>query len=134
MKRLSFSILVATALLAIGCKKTGQQLSELAVQDFVRNRISDPKNYFPGTFKVQPYTKRDSLLYLAQMAQINGMPAPPAPTAADSVRIGTLIYHNYRDEMRNGEMVQDSGEYVVRPNGEVRLLIAESIRKKRLQK
>ncbi|WP_045690138.1 hypothetical protein [Hymenobacter sp. AT01-02] len=133
MKRLSFSFLAAAALL-VGCKKTGQQLAELAVQDFVRSRVSDAKNYFPGKFEARPYTKRDSLLYLADMARINGMPAPPAPTAADSVRIGTLIYHNYRDEMRNGQMVLDSGEFVVRPSGDVRILVAESIRRKRLQK
>ncbi|RSK42320.1 hypothetical protein [Hymenobacter perfusus] len=133
MKRLSFPLLSATLLL-LGCAKSPEKLRELAVQDFVRNRVSDPKNYFPGKFRYQPYTRRDSLLYLAQLARINGQPAPPAPTPADSVRIGTLVYHDYRDEMRNGVKVVDSGEYVVRPNGVVRLLIAESIRLKRLPK
>ncbi|UOQ76351.1 hypothetical protein MUN84_17525 [Hymenobacter sp. 5516J-16] len=133
MKPLSLALLCA-GLLLTGCTKTTEQQTELAVQDFVRNRVSDPKNYFPGKFKFSPYTKRDSLLYLAQMAQINGQPAPPAPTPADSVRIGTLVYHDYRDEMRNGVSVRDSGEYVVRPNGDVRILMAESIRRRRLQK
>ncbi|GAB3236353.1 hypothetical protein GCM10027346_26970 [Hymenobacter seoulensis] len=132
MNRALLILLPATLLLA-SCKKTTEQQAELAVQDFVRNRISDPKNYFPGKFTFRPYTKRDSLLYLSQMAQINGSVAPPAPGSADTVRIGTLVRHAYRDEMRNGLMIQDSGEYVVRPNLEVRVLMAESIRKKRLQ-
>lgn len=126
--------LIPAVLLLTSCGKNTEQKAELAVQDFVRTRVSDAKNYFPGKFRYAPYTKRDSLLYLAQMAQINGLPAPPAPTPADSVRIGTLVFHDYRDEMRNGVMVRDSGEYVVRPNGEVRILMAESIRRKRLQK
>ncbi|WP_139923888.1 hypothetical protein [Hymenobacter sp. DG01] len=133
MNRLLFPLLSATLLLT-ACDKNAEQKAELAVQDFVRMRVSDPKNYFPGKFRHKPYTKRDSLQYLAQMAQINGLPAPPAPTPADSVRIGTLVLHDYRDEMRNGVSVRDSGEYVVRPNGEVRILMAESIRRKRLQK
>ncbi|RPD45371.1 hypothetical protein DNI29_18485 [Hymenobacter sediminis] len=133
MNRLIFPFFSATLLLA-GCAKNTEQKAELAVQDFVRTRVSDAKNYFPGKFRFSPYTKRDSLQYLAQMAQINGQPAPPAPTPADSVRIGTLVLHDYRDETRNGIMVRDSGEYVVRPNGEVRILMAESIRRKRLQK
>jgi hypothetical protein len=129
----SFILLLPALLLFSSCKKTTEKQAELAVQDFVRNRISDPKNYFPGKFESKPYTKRDSLQYLAQMAQINGAPAPPAPTAADTARIGLLVRHNYRDEMRDGEMIRDSGEYVVRPNGEVRLLMPESTRQKRLR-
>ncbi|SNC67090.1 hypothetical protein SAMN06265337_1831 [Hymenobacter gelipurpurascens] len=132
MKLLSFTLCTAAILLG-SCKKSTEKQTELAVQDFVRNRISDAKNYFPGKFRYRPYTKQDSLLYLAQMAQINGAPAPPAPTAADTARIGILVHHNYRDEMRNGEMIQDSGEYVVRPNGEVRQLVAESVRQKRMK-
>ncbi|RSK36285.1 hypothetical protein [Hymenobacter metallilatus] len=132
MKRFSFFLFSTTLLL--GCSKTPEKQAELAVQDFVRNRVSDAKNYFPGKFRFRPYTKRDSLLYLAEMARINNLPAPPTPTVRDSVRIGTLVYHNYRDEMRNGVSVQDSGEYVVRPNGTVRMLIAESLRRKRLPK
>lgn len=133
MNRLILPFFSATLLLT-SCDKTTEQKAELAVQDYVRTRASDSRNYFPGKFRHEPYTKRDSLLYLAQMAQINGQPVPPAPTPADSVRIGTLVHHDYRDQTRNGIMVVDSGEYVVRPNGEVRMLIAESIRRKRLQK
>lgn len=133
MNRLFLS-LISAGLLLSGCAKNTEEQAQLAVQDFVRNRVSDAKNYFPGKFRYRSYTKRDSLLYLAQMAQINGQPAPPAPTPADSVRIGTLVYHDYRDEMRNGVMVRDSGEYVVRPSGDVRILMAESLRRRRLQK
>ncbi|TGE08155.1 hypothetical protein EU556_10515 [Hymenobacter fodinae] len=129
----SFYLLLPAVLLLGSCKKTTDKQAELAVQDFVRNRVSDAANYFPGKFRLKPYTKRDSLLYLAELAQINGTPAPPAPTAADTTRIGILVHHDYRDEMRDGEMIRDSGEYVVRPNGEVRLLMAESVRQKRLK-
>jgi hypothetical protein len=125
--------LCAAVLLCSSCKKSTEQQTELAVQDFVRNRVSDAANYFPGKFRQKPYTKKDSLVYLAQMAQINGAPAPPAPTAADTARIGILVHHDYRDEMRDGEMIRDSGEYVVRPNGEVRQLVAESVRLRRLK-
>jgi hypothetical protein len=125
--------LLVPALVLGSCKKSPEQQTEFAVQDFVRNRVSDAANYFPGKFRQKPYTKRDSLQYLAQMAQINGTPAPPAPTPADTARIGTLVHHDYRDEMRDGEMIRDSGEYVVRPNGEVRQLVAESVRQKRIK-
>ncbi|GGG36371.1 hypothetical protein [Hymenobacter glacieicola] len=133
MKPFSLALLCA-GLFLTSCTKTTEQKTELAVQDFVRNRVSDPKNYFPGKFKLRPYTKRDSLLYLAEMAQINGQPAPPAPTPADTARIGILVHHDYRDEMRDGVSVRDSGEFVVRPSGDVRILMAESIRRRRLQK
>ncbi|UYZ65019.1 hypothetical protein [Hymenobacter weizhouensis] len=130
------SLLAATAtlLLLSGCQKSTQQQAEAAVQDFVSNRASDPKNYFPDRFRFRPYTRRDSLLYLADMARITGTAAPPAPTAADSVRIGTLVRHTYRDETRDGVGIKDSGEYVVRLNGEVRELMAERVRKSRLPK
>ncbi len=124
--------LLAVVLLFTGCAKSPEKKAELAVQEFLRTRVSDPKHYFPGKFRLQPYTRRDSLLYLAQLAQINDIAAPPAPAAADTARIGILVYHDYRDQTSDGILVRDSGEYVVRPNGEVRLLIAESIRKKRL--
>ena len=131
MKRFFFSLLPAAALLT-SCSKTTEDKAKLAVQEFVRSRASEPSNYFGEKFRFSPYTRRDSLLYLAEMARINGLPAPPAPTPADSVRIGTLVHHSYRDQMRNGIMVQDSGEFVARPNGTVRSLVAESIRRKRL--
>lgn len=128
--------LTATAALCLlsSCQKSTQQQAEAAVRDFVGNRASDPQNYFPDRFQFRPYTRRDSLLYLADMARIGGQPAPLAPTAADSVRIGTLVRHTYRDETRAGVGIRDSGEYVVRPNGEVRELMAEWMRKKRLLK
>ena len=129
MKYLPF---LATVLLVTGCAKSTDKKAELAVQDFLRNRVSTARNYAPGKFRLEPYTKRDSLLYLAQMAQINGQPAPPAPTPADTARIGILVHHDYRDQTPDGILIRDSGEYVVRPNGEVRLLIAESVRKRRL--
>ncbi|WP_354580316.1 hypothetical protein [Hymenobacter sp. UYP22] len=131
MNRFCLLLLPAAALLA-SCSKTTEDKAKLAVQDFVRTRASEPSNYFGEKFRFRPYTKRDSLLYLADMARINNLPAPPAPTPADSVRIGTLVYHSYRDQMRNGIMVQDSGEFVARPNGTVRSLVAESLRRKRL--
>ncbi|WP_019947911.1 hypothetical protein [Hymenobacter aerophilus] len=124
--------LLATVLLFTGCKKSPEKQAELAVQDFLRNRVSTARNYAPGKFRLEPYTKRDSLLYLAQMAQINGQPAPPAPSPADTARIGILVHHDYRDQTPDDILIRDSGEYVVRPNGEVRLLIAESVRKRRL--
>ncbi|MBT9394258.1 hypothetical protein KLP40_13890 [Hymenobacter sp. NST-14] len=124
--------LLAAVLALAGCAKSTEKKAELAVQDFVRNRASDAKHYYPGKFRSQPYTRRDSLLYLAQMAEINGLPAPPAPTAADTARIGLLIYHDYRDQTPDGILVRDSGEYVVSPTGQVRLLIAESVRRRRL--
>ncbi|MCA8829257.1 hypothetical protein [Hymenobacter pini] len=130
MKRL-FLFIPALTLLS-SCSKTTQQQAELAVKDFVGSQLSDSKNYFPEKFRFRPYTKRDSLLYLADMARINNQPTPPAPTAKDSVRIGTLVYHTYRDETRDGIKVVDSGEFVARPNGFVRSLVAESIRKRRL--
>lgn len=131
MNRFCLLLLPAAALLT-GCSKTTEDKAKLAVQDFVRTRASAPGNYFGDKFRFRPYTRRDSLLYLADMARINGMPAPPAPTPADSVRIGTLVHHSYRDQMRNGTMIQDSGEFVARPNGTVRSLVAESLRRKRL--
>jgi hypothetical protein len=131
MKRVILFLLPVAALLA-SCSKTTEEQAKLAVQDFVRTRASDPGNYFPEKFRFRVYTRRDSLLYLADMARINNLPAPPAPTPADSVRIGTLVYHSYRDQMRNGVMVQDSGEFVARSNGTVRSLVAESLRRKRL--
>ncbi len=124
--------LLAAVLLFTGCAKSPEKKAELAVQEFLRTRVSDPKHYFPGKFRLQPYTRRDSLLYLAQLARINAVAAPPAPGAADTARIGILVYHDYRDQTSTGIMVRDSGEYVVRPNGEVRLLIAESVRQRRL--
>ena len=124
--------LLAAIALFSGCAKSTEKKAELAVQEFVRNRASDAKHYYPGKFRSQPYTLRDSLLYLAQMAKINDLPAPPAPTAADTARIGLLIYHNYRDQTPDGILVRDSGEYVVSPTGQVRLLIAESVRRRRL--
>ncbi|OWP61767.1 hypothetical protein CDA63_17665 [Hymenobacter amundsenii] len=124
--------LLAAVLLFTGCAKSTEKKAELAVQEFLRTRVSDPRHYFPGKFRLQPYTRRDSLLYLAQLAQINNIAAPPAPAAADTARIGILVYHDYRDQTSDGILVRDSGEYVVRPNGEVRLLIAESVRKRRL--
>ena len=124
--------LLAAVLLFTGCAKSTEKKAELAVQEFLRTRVSDPKHYFPGKFRLMPYTRRDSLLYLAQLAQINDIAAPPAPAAADTARIGILVYHDYRDQTSDGILVRDSGEYVVRPNGEVRLLIAESIRRRRL--
>ena len=68
MKRFSSLFCVAAILLG-SCKKSPEKQTELAVQDFVRNRVSDAGNYFPGKFRHQPYTRRDSLLYLAEMAQ-----------------------------------------------------------------
>ncbi|MFD2786614.1 hypothetical protein [Hymenobacter rubripertinctus] len=126
--------LLAAVLFATGCAKSTERKAELAVQDFVRNRASNASHYFPGKFRSQPYTLRDSLGYLAQMAEINDLPAPPAPTPADTARIGLLIYHDYRDQTPDGILIRDSGEYVVSPTGEVRLLIAESVRRRRLAK
>ncbi|RFP63466.1 hypothetical protein D0N36_19185 [Hymenobacter lapidiphilus] len=124
--------LLIAILLFTGCKKSPDKQAESAVQDFLRNRVSTARNYAPGKFRLEPYTRRDSLLYLSQMARINSLPAPPEPTPADTARIGTLVHHDYRDQTPDGILIRDSGEYVVRPNGEVRLLIAESVRRRRL--
>ncbi|TGE25398.1 hypothetical protein E5K00_09475 [Hymenobacter aquaticus] len=121
-----FLLLLAPALLA-GCNNSPEKRAESAVAEYVGNRMGDPASYRAGKFDTRPYTRQDSVAYVASLARLNAdsatKPTVSPKVANGAARIGTFVRHDYREQTKAGDVSRDSGEFVVYPNGDVVQLI-----------
>ncbi|MCB2408262.1 hypothetical protein [Hymenobacter lucidus] len=116
------------ASLLIACTSSPEKKAEAAVAEYVSNRLVDPHYYRPGPFETKPYTRQDSVAYLAGIAQLNADSTTAKPGTAPKVaqggaQIGTFVRHAYQEHTKAGDIRRDSGEFVVYPSGEVVQLI-----------
>ncbi|MBC6988499.1 hypothetical protein [Hymenobacter sp. BT491] len=153
MKLYLFGLLAAASFLP-ACKPSVEKRAQSAVSEFISNGMSNTRYYQAGRFTCRPYTRKDSLTYVASLAQLNALAdrpadyipvanapaqavaapaAVPAPTPADSVRIGTFVSHTYKEQNGTGFTMRDSGEFVVSPKGVVRPLLANHVLQARLK-
>jgi hypothetical protein len=112
-------LLLATALLA-GCSKSPREQVEAAVNRYVRSTSHDPGSYEVVSFRMQPYTRKDSVAYAARAAskrllQSDSTATPALPTSSDTTHIGWLVHLAYR--IRNGytAATNEKGIFVVYP-------------------
>jgi hypothetical protein len=124
----------------------------------VSSGLGEPGYYRPEKFTMRPYTRKDSVAYEAQLAELNALPAdtttfrdeagrvlprvtaavatstkPSAKLAADATPIGTYVRHTYREQSKSGRITRDSGEFVVYQNAQVVPLMPRRIREARLK-
>ncbi len=113
-------LLLAAGLLA-GCSPSAREQAEAAVSRYVRATSHDPGSYEVVSFRMQPYTRQDSIAHaeraaLMRLAPDNAAgPASQRPPSSDTARIGWLVHLNYR--IRNGYTAATSerGTFVVYP-------------------
>jgi hypothetical protein len=109
-------LLLATALLA-GCSKSPREQVEAAVNRYVRSTSHDPGSYEVVSFRMQPYTRKDSVAYAARAVSKRLLQADSTalPTSSDTTHIGWLVHLAYR--IRNGytAATNEKGTFVVYP-------------------
>jgi hypothetical protein len=112
-------LLLATALLA-GCSKSPREQVEAAVNRYVRATSHDPGSYEVVSFRMQPYTRNDSVAHAAQAAykrllQEDSTATPKLPSSTDTTHIGWLVHLAYR--IRNGytAATNEKGAFIVYP-------------------
>lgn len=127
MKTISFCLLAAVFLTA-SCNNSPEKRAEAVVSEYVSNRLDNPGDYRSDKFDTKPYTRQDSAVYAARVAQFNASSGASAATAPAAVangtaRIGTFVRHSYREQTKDGDVRRDSGEFIVSPAGDVVELI-----------
>ena len=155
MKSASLFLLIGSALLA-SCNSSERQ-AKAAVSEYVSSGLGEPGYYRPEEFTIRPYTRKDSVAYAAQLAELAaaadtvtfrdeaGRILPRATTAAatkaqpsaklasDPTPIATYVRHTYREQSKTGRTTRDSGEYIVYPSGDVIPLVPRHVREARLK-
>ncbi|WP_324671673.1 hypothetical protein [Hymenobacter sp. GOD-10R] len=154
MKSAPLFLLAGSALLA-GCNSSERQ-AKAAVSEYVSSGLGEPGYYRPEKFTFRPYTRKDSLAYAAQLAELTtadtvtfrdeaGHVLPhvaasaankasiSAKLAADVTPIATYVYHTYREQSKTGRIMRDSGEFIAYPNGTVVALVPRHVREARLK-
>ncbi|MCB2377770.1 hypothetical protein LGH70_09270 [Hymenobacter sp. BT635] len=114
--------------LLTSCNNSPEKRAELAVGEYVSNRLGDPASYRAGEFDTKPFTRQDSAAYAVRAARLGAdsstaTPAVSGKVARGEVRIGTFVRHSYREQTKAGDVSRDSGEFVVYPSGDVVQLI-----------
>jgi hypothetical protein len=111
-------LFLAAGLLA-GCSKSPREQVEAAVNRYVRSTSHDPGSYEVVSFRMQPYTRKDSVAYAARAAAKRLLQDSTAtlqlPTSRDTTHIGWLVHLAYR--IRNGytAATNEKGTFVVYP-------------------
>ncbi|GGF19197.1 hypothetical protein [Hymenobacter cavernae] len=155
MKSAPLFLLIGSALLA-SCNSTERQ-AKAAVSDYISSGLGEPGYYRPEKFTLRPYTRKDSVAYAAQLAELTAaadtvifrdeaghiLPRPTAAAAnkaqistklaSDATPIATYVYHTYREQSKTGRTSRDSGEFIVYPNGNVITLVPRRVREARLK-
>jgi len=154
MKFASLFLLLGSAVLA-SCNSSERQ-AKAAVSDYISSGLGEPGYYRPEQFTLRPYTRKDSVAYAAQLANLTaaadtvtfrdeaGHILPRATAAANQVRpstklaadttpIAMYVWHSYREQSKTGRITRDSGEYIVYPNGSVFQMVPRRLREPRLK-
>jgi hypothetical protein len=112
-------LLLAASLLA-GCSKSPREQVETAVNRYVRATSHDPGSYEVVSFRMQPYTRKDSAVHVARAAfkrlvQQDSTATLKLPSSNDTTHIGWLVHLAYR--IRNGytAATNEQGTFVVYP-------------------
>jgi hypothetical protein len=112
-------LFLAAGLLA-GCSKSPREQVEAAVNRYVRATSHDPGSYEVVSFRMQPYTRKDSVAYAARAAskrllQADPTATPKLPANSDTTHIGWRVHLAYR--IRNGytAATNETGTFVVYP-------------------
>ena len=115
--RLSFIFLLA---LLPACTQTPEQRAQVLVSADIQAHFSRAADYHAGQFTTRPYSRYDSLVYLARMAARNAAGPGTRPAVVlpprrpqDSARIGTFVHHLYHAPDGDGNTRLDSADYLV---------------------
>jgi len=119
MKFFPLLLLLLAALLP-ACTQTAEDRAQAVVSADIQAHFSRGSDYHAMRFDNRPYSRYDSLMYLARTGAINAAApgtqptvVPPPHRAADTTQVGIFVHHVYRAPGPDGENRLDSVDYVV---------------------
>ena len=117
---MKFPHIIFLAALLPACTQTPEQRAQVLVSADIQAHFSRAADYHAGQFTTRPYSRYDSLVYLARMAARNAAGPGTRPAVVlpprrpqDSARIGTFVHHLYHAPDGDGNSRLDSADYLV---------------------